>query len=55
MPYYDDLKDGIILSIGNVKAKDIETVSELLSKKGPNQRVRVEMITKNGELVRFIM
>lgn len=55
MPYYDDLKDGIILSIGNVKAKDIETVSELLSRKGPNQRVRVEMITKNGDLVRFIM
>lgn len=55
MPYYDELKGGIILSIGNVKAKDIETVSELLSKKSPNQRVRVEMISKNGELVRFIM
>lgn len=55
MPYYDDLKDGIILSIGNVKAKDIETVSSLLGKKSPGQRVRVEMITKNGELVRFIM
>lgn len=55
MPYYDDLKDGVILSIGNVKAKDIETVSRLLSQKSPGQRVRVEMITKNGELVRFIM
>jgi S1-C subfamily serine protease len=55
MPYYDELKGGVILSIGNVKAKDIETVSELLSKKGPDQRVRVQMITKNGELVRFIM
>lgn len=55
MPYYDDLKDGIILSIGNVKARDIETVSKLLSQKSPGQRVRVEMITKNGELVRFIM
>lgn len=55
MPYYDELKGGIILSIGNVKAKDIETVSELLSKKNPNQRVRVEMISKSGELVRFIM
>jgi Do/DeqQ family serine protease len=55
MPYYDDLKDGIILSIGNVKAKDIETVSRLLSQKSPGQRVRVEMITKNGELVRFII
>ncbi|RWX00791.1 S1C family serine protease [Flavobacterium cerinum] len=55
MPYYDELKGGIILSIGNVKAKDIDTVSELLSKKNPNQRVRVEMISKSGELIRFIM
>ncbi|MHA3786605.1 S1C family serine protease [Flavobacterium hauense] len=55
MPYYDELKDGVILSIGNIKAKDIETVSKLLSNKTPNERVRVQMITKNGELVRFIM
>ena len=55
MPYYDELKDGIILTIGNVKAKDIETVSKVLSSKGADQRVRVEMITKNGELLRFIM
>ena len=55
MPYYDELKGGVILSIGNIKAKDIETVSKLLSNKGPNDRVRVQMITKNGELVRFIM
>ena len=55
MPYYDELKDGVILSIGNIKAKDIETVSKLLSNKTPNERVRVQMITKNGELVRFII
>lgn len=55
MEYYDDLKDGIILSVNNVKAKDIETVSTLLGNKGPNDRVRVEMLTKNGQLVRFIM
>lgn len=55
MPYYDDLKDGIILSINNVKATDIETVTELLSQKGQNERVRVEMLTKNRQVVRFIM
>jgi Do/DeqQ family serine protease len=55
MPYYDELKDGIILSVNNVKAKDIETVSTLLGNKGPNERVRVEMLTKNGQLVRFII
>ncbi|AXG72793.1 PDZ domain-containing protein [Flavobacterium arcticum] len=55
MPYYDELKDGIILSIDNVKAKDIETVSNVLSGKNPNQKTRVEMLTKNGELVRFLI
>ncbi|OYQ37771.1 serine protease [Flavobacterium cyanobacteriorum] len=55
MPYYEELKDGIILSVNNVKAKDIETVSKLLSDKSPNDRVRVEMLTRNGQIVRFIM
>lgn len=55
MPYYDELKDGIILSIGNVKAKDVDTVSKLLSNRKPNQRLRVEMVTQNGEIVRFLI
>lgn len=55
MPYYDELKDGIILSIGNIKAKDIETVSRILSKKKSNQKLRVEMITKNGQIVQFLI
>ncbi|RYD90055.1 MAG: serine protease, partial [Sphingobacteriales bacterium] len=53
--HYDELKDGIILSINNTKAENIETVTEILSRKGPNQRVRVEMLTKNREVVRFLM
>jgi Do/DeqQ family serine protease len=55
MPYYDELKDGIILSVNNVKAKDIETVSTVLNNKNPNQKVRVEMLMKNGQLIRFLM
>lgn len=55
MPYYDELKDGVIISVDNVKAKDIETVSEILGNKSPNERTRVEMLTKNGQLIRFIM
>lgn len=55
MPYYDELKDGIILSIGNVKAVDIETVSKILNNKKSNQRMRVEMITKNGQIVQFLI
>jgi len=55
MPYYDELKGGIILSINNTKATDIETVSGILGNKQQNQRVRVEMLTKSGQVVRFIM
>lgn len=55
MPYYDELKDGIILTINNTKATDITTVTEILSRKGPNDHVKVQMITKNREIVRFIM
>jgi Do/DeqQ family serine protease len=55
MPYYDELKGGIILSVDNVKAKDIETVSDILSNKRPNETTRVEMITANGQLVRFLI
>jgi len=55
MPYYDELKGGIILSINNTKATDIETVSGILGNKNQNQRVRVEMLTKSGQVVRFIM
>jgi len=55
MPYYDELKDGVILSIGNVKATDIETVEKVLSNKRPNQRVRVQMLTKDGQIVQFLI
>jgi len=55
MPYYDELKDGVILSIGNVKATDIETVEKVLSSKRPNQRLRVQMLTKDGQVVQFLI
>ena len=53
--YMDELKGNIILSIDNVKATDVETVSKLLSKKEENQTVRIEMINKNGEIMRVII
>lgn len=55
MPYQDELKDGIIISIGNVKATNIETVSKILDSKRPNQKVRVEMVTKNGKVIQFLI
>lgn len=55
MPYYEELKGGIIIRIGNIKAKDMETVSRILNSKDPNHKIHVEMITTNGELVRFLI
>jgi hypothetical protein len=43
--YTAELKGNIILSIDNVKATDIETVSKLNSKE-ESQSVRLEMINK---------
>jgi Asp-tRNA(Asn)/Glu-tRNA(Gln) amidotransferase C subunit len=47
--YTAELK-GIILSIDNVKATDIETVSKLINNKEESQSVRPEMINKKGNL-----
>jgi hypothetical protein len=44
--YTAELKGNIILSIDNVKATDIETVSKLINSKEESQSVRLEMINK---------
>ena len=54
-PYYDELKGNIILSIDNVKATDVETVSRILDKKDDNQSVSIEMINKMGQRIRIII
>ncbi|QZK91109.1 trypsin-like peptidase domain-containing protein [Flavobacterium sp. CHNK8] len=53
--YEEELVGSIILSIDNVKATNVETVSKMMSKIDDNQKVRIELISKNGELVRFYM
>ena len=53
--YEDELLGNIILSIDNIKATDVETVSKLLNKKEESQTVRIEMINKNGEIMRVII
>jgi serine protease Do len=55
MQYQNELQGNIILSIDNVKATNIETVSKLLSKKDEGQSVRIEMINRNGEIFRIII
>lgn len=53
--YEEELKGNIILSIDNVKIKDIETASKLLNNKEESQSIRIEMINKNGETIRIII
>ena len=53
--YEAELIGNIILKIDNVKATDIETVSKLLNDKGENQSVRIEMLSKSGQLLQIIL
>jgi serine protease Do len=55
MQYANDLKDGIILSIDNAKATDVETVSRIMANKNDNQSIQIEMITGNGQVIRLII
>jgi hypothetical protein len=53
--YVNDLKGGIILSIGNTKVVDVESASKILSNIDQNQTVQIEMITTNGQIIRLIL
>ena len=53
--YSDELQGNIIISIDNVKATNVETVAKILNNKDERQSVRIEMISKNGEIMRIII
>ncbi|MWB96385.1 PDZ domain-containing protein [Flavobacterium sp. GA093] len=55
MQYQDELQGNIILKIDNVKAINVETVSKLLKQKDEGQSMRLEMINKQGEILRIII
>jgi S1-C subfamily serine protease len=54
-PYEDDLLGGVIIGINGNKIDSISTLSDLLQNKSENQKVNVELITKNRQRVRFIL
>ena len=54
-PYYDQLKGGIILSVDNVKATDVETISRFLNKKDENQNVSIQMLNRLGQIIQVIL
>lgn len=53
--YANDLKGGIILSIGNTKVTDIESASKILSNIDEQQSIQIEMITATGQVIRLIL
>ncbi len=55
LPYYNELKGNIVLKVDNTKATDVETVSKVLGNKAENESIQIEMITKNREIIRFII
>lgn len=54
-PYYDQLKGGIILSVDNVKATDVESISKLLNRKDENQNVAIQMLNRSGQIIQVIL
>jgi Do/DeqQ family serine protease len=55
LPYANELQGNIILSIDNVKATNVETVSKIMKNKEDQQSIRIEMINRNGEIFRIII
>jgi serine protease Do len=53
--YEKELIGNVILSIDNVKIKDIESASKLLNNKADKQSIQMEMINKRGEIIRIII
>ena len=53
--YNDFLKGSIILKIDNEKVENIESASEILTKKQENRAMKIELINRNGQLERYIL
>lgn len=53
--YASQLKGGIILKVDNIKVNDMKTINNILEKKSENQRSQIEMLTANGQLLRFLL
>ncbi|MGV9004850.1 S1C family serine protease [Flavobacterium sp.] len=54
-PYYDQLKGNIILSVDNIKATDVESISTYLNKKDETKSANIKMIDKSGQIIQVII
>ena len=55
LQYADELKGSIILNIDGVKVTDVETVSRILMNKDENQSISVNLLLKDGQMIRIII
>lgn len=55
LPYAEELKGSILLSIDGIKANDVETLSRVLGSKSEKESVRAELLLSNGQLLRIIL
>ena len=55
LPYKEELVGSIILSIDNTNAADVEAVSKMLGNKDDREGASVRLLTKNGQILRFII
>ncbi|MFN3756006.1 MAG: S1C family serine protease [Flavobacterium sp.] len=55
LPYAEELKGSILLSIDGIKATDVESLSRVLGSKSEKESVRAELLLQNGQLLRIIL
>jgi serine protease Do len=55
LPYAEELKGSILLSIDGIKATDLESLSRILGSKAEKESVRAELLLQNGQLLRIIL
>jgi S1-C subfamily serine protease len=55
LPYKEELVGSIILSIDNTNAADVEAVSKMLGNKDDREGASVRLLSKNGQILRFII
>jgi Do/DeqQ family serine protease len=55
MQYEDELLGSIVLSVDGEKATDVETVSRMMNNRDDKKGISVQLMTKNGQMVRIII
>ncbi len=52
---YGEVKGKVILSIDGIKVQDIQSISDIISRKKPNSATKIEILSQDGEIERYII